>query len=203
VTFRSNTSKVGNGARSREPAHHAPGTAWSYFREDRSRYGRSAWLTERALWAIATYRLGQATLERDDWVSWVLLVPYAALSQLVRLLTNIEIPRTAQIGPGLRIAHGGPVIINAETTIGANCSLNVGVVLGTDGPDSSAAPTIGNDVRFGAHSIVIGTVTVGDGATIGALTLVRTDVPDRSRAVGVPARILPPKQYPVDDRRTS
>jgi serine acetyltransferase len=121
----------------------------------------------------------------------------------VRILTNIEIPRTAQIGPGLRIAHGGPVIINAETTIGANCSLNVGVVLGTDGPDGSAAPTIGNDVRFGANSMVIGAVTVGDGATIGALTLVRTDVPARSRAVGVPARILPPKPEVVDELGTS
>jgi serine O-acetyltransferase len=168
-------------------------SALSDFKQDRARYPRSAWLTEHTLWAVSVYRLGQATLEHRGLRKLLLLAAYAPLSQIVRVITSIEIPRTTSIGPGLRIMHGGPVVFSSYSTIGSHCSFNVGVILGSVDFDSHAAPTIGNDVVFGAYSMVIGRVTVGDGAFIGAMTLVRQDVPAGARAVGVPARILEPK----------
>jgi serine O-acetyltransferase len=167
-------------------------SALADFKRDRARYTRPAWVTEPSLWAVAVYRLGQATLERHDMLRLPLLALYLPLSQAIRLLTSIEIPRSTRIGPGLWIAHGGPVVMSAYSSVGSDCSFNLGAVLGSANYDSTAAPTIGNGVVFGAFAVVIGRVTVGDGAFIGAMTLVRTDVPPGARAVGVPARMLPP-----------
>jgi serine O-acetyltransferase len=169
-------------------------SALSDFKRDRARYPRWAWLTERPLWAVAVYRLGQATLEQRGVNKLVLLALYAPLSQIVRMLTSIEIPRSTPIGPGLRITHGGPVVISAYSRIGSDCSLNIGAILGSSHLDPEAAPTLGNSVIFGAFVVAIGKIHVGDGAFIGAMTLVRSDIPAGARAVGVPARILPPHE---------
>ncbi len=95
------------------------------------------------------------------------------------------------IGPGLIIQHGFATIIAARR-IGANCWVNQQVTIGHRGK-SGTGPVIGDDVSVYAGAKVLGDLTVGDGAQVGANAVVLDDVPPYHVAVGVPARVLPPK----------
>jgi hypothetical protein len=74
-------------------------SAIAAFRADRARYPRTAWLTEPSLWAVAVYRLGAMTLEPDLPLRPAFTAIYAVMFPIIRLLTLIELPRSATIGP--------------------------------------------------------------------------------------------------------
>jgi serine O-acetyltransferase len=97
---------------------------------------------------------------------------------------------SSKIGPGLFIQHGFATIV-AASELGANCWVNQQVTIGFDRPD--ARPVLGDNVSVHAGAKVLGAVHIGDGARIGANAVVREDVPAGYTAVGVPARLLPPK----------
>ncbi|HVJ97091.1 MAG TPA: serine acetyltransferase [Acidimicrobiia bacterium] len=97
---------------------------------------------------------------------------------------------SSEIGPGLFIQHGFATIVAARR-LGANCWVNQQVTIGFDAPDER--PVLGDGVSVHAGAKILGAVTIGDGARIGANAVVIHDVPAGSTAVGVPARILPPK----------
>lgn len=159
------------------------------WRKDKERYPKRAWLKEQSVWAIAIYRFGQwgDTLQSKilrrfiDRIYWLLF-------RITETLTGISITKSVVIGPGLRIWHFGNIFIHPLVQIGSGCTLRQGVTIGnrvTDGP----VPVIGNKVDFGAYAQVLGGVTIGDEAKIGAMSVVLTDVPPKATAVGVPARI--------------
>jgi serine O-acetyltransferase len=166
---------------------------------DRAHYPASAWATHRALWAIAAYRFAQASTRHPSILRPVTRALSTLLTLLARVATNIELPASAAIGPGLYIGHAGPIVVHANARIGRNCKMSVGVVVGSRG--DNRAPTLGDDVRLGAYAVVLGDVTVGDGACVGAMTLVIDDVPAGSTVGGVPARVL--KVAPAVDRAIS
>jgi serine O-acetyltransferase len=91
------------------------------------------------------------------------------------------------IGPGLFVSHGQGTILSAEH-IGANLQVHQGVTIGWD-YRGDRRPMIGDDVFIGAGAKVLGAVTVGNGARIGANAVVVCDVPPGATAVGVPARV--------------
>jgi serine O-acetyltransferase len=97
---------------------------------------------------------------------------------------------TSDIGPGLFIQHGFATIVAARR-VGANCWINQQVTIGFDRPGER--PVIGDRVGVYAGAKVLGNVTVGDGARIGANAVVVTDVPPGYTAIGVPAKCIPPK----------
>ena len=97
---------------------------------------------------------------------------------------------SSEIGPGLFIQHGFATIVAARR-VGANCWINQQVTIGFDRPDDR--PVIGDGVFIHAGAKVLGNVTVGDGARVGANAVVVSDVPAGYTAVGIPARMLPPK----------
>ena len=112
------------------------------------------------------------------------------ISQLARFLTGIEIHPGAKIGKGLFIDHGMGVVIGETAEIGDNVTMYHGVTLGGTGKEKGKRhPTIGNNVIIGTGAKVLGPVYVGDGAKIGAGSVVLCDVPGGSTAVGIPARI--------------
>jgi serine O-acetyltransferase len=92
------------------------------------------------------------------------------------------------IGPGLFISHGQGTVLAAER-IGANLQVHQGVTVGWD-YSGDRRPIIGDDVFIGAGAKVLGAVTIGQGARIGANAVVVCDVPAGATAVGVPARII-------------
>ena len=113
------------------------------------------------------------------------------ISQLARFFTGIEIHPGAKIGRGLFIDHGMGVVIGETTEIGDNVTIYHGVTLGGTGKDKGKRhPTIGNDVVIGCGAKVLGPITVGDGAKIGANAVVLKDVPTGVTAVGKAAKNL-------------
>ena len=117
-------------------------------------------------------------------------LPARIVSHLGRFLTGIEIHPGARIGRRFFIDHGAGVVIGETTEIGDDVLLYQGVVLGgVSLKKEKRHPTIGNNVMIGAGTIVLGPISIGNGAKIGAASLVVRDVPPNSVAVGVPARI--------------
>ena len=162
-------------------------SAWQV---DRSRYGKGAWLVQPSFWAVAVYRFGRWTMNAPLPVRGVAHALYFAAYSVVRLLTGIEIPRGANIGPGLLIHHFGGIVIHPQAQVGARCTMRQGVTLGTR-HESGYPPRLGSDVTLGAYAQVLGNISVGDGVTIGAMAVVLTDISPGRTAVGNPARVLP------------
>jgi serine O-acetyltransferase len=114
-----------------------------------------------------------------------------ATSHLGRLLTGIEIHPGAQIGRRVFIDHGMGVVIGETAEIGDDVTLYHGVTLGgTSWAKGKRHPTLGKGVVIGAGAKVLGPITVGDGAKIGANAVVVKDVPANAVVVGVPGRVV-------------
>ncbi len=104
-----------------------------------------------------------------------------------------EIHPAAKIGPGLCLVHSQKILIAEGVTIGKNARISHGVSIGGDtgrhGPESGW-PVIGDDVTIALDAIVLGPVTIGDGAVVGAQSLVVRDVPPHGVVAGSPARLV-------------
>ncbi len=112
------------------------------------------------------------------------------ISHLTRFLTGIEIHPGAVIGKGVVIDHGMGVVIGETAEVGDDVLIYMGVVLGgTTLTKGKRHPTIGTGVVLGSGSSVLGPVTVGEYARIGAGAVVVRDVPPGATVVGVPGRI--------------
>lgn len=113
------------------------------------------------------------------------------LSHINRALTGVEIHPGAKIGRRFFIDHGMGVVIGETSEIGDDVLLYQGVVLGgTTLEKKKRHPTIGNNVVIGAGAILLGAITVGEGARIGANSVVVSAVPPGATVVGVPGRVV-------------
>jgi serine O-acetyltransferase len=108
-----------------------------------------------------------------------------------RSFTGIEIHPEATIGEGLFIDHGMGVVIGETAEIGDNCSLTQGVTLGgTSNRREKRHPTLKNNVTVGAGAQLLGAITIGEYARIGAGSVVVTNVPAYATVVGVPGKVV-------------
>lgn len=106
-----------------------------------------------------------------------------------RAFTGIEIHPAAQIGQGLFIDHGSGVVIGETATIGDDVTLYQGVTLGGTGFQTGKRhPTVQDNVTIGSGAKLLGPITIGHGAKIGANSVVIADVPPNSTVVGNPGR---------------
>jgi serine O-acetyltransferase len=158
---------------------------------DLARYGmRRPFLKEQSIWAIWIYRWGRRVDRRPaGLVRKLYTAVYWLLFRLVETMTGVSLPKSARIGPGLRIWHFGGIFLHPDAVVGANCTLRQGVTIGNRHPDGPV-PVIGDDVEFGAYAQVLGGVRVGDHCRIGAMSVLLRDLPDGATAVGAPARII-------------
>ena len=133
--------------------------------------------------AHALYGLGLRTLAR-------------IVSHINRFITGIEIHPGARIGRRLFIDHGMGVVVGETAEIGDDVLIYHGVTLGgLSGQPGKRHPTIGDGVAIGSGAQVLGPITVGAGARIGANAVVVTEVPAGETVVGIPAR--PPQEHRV------
>jgi serine O-acetyltransferase len=113
------------------------------------------------------------------------------LGMFTRSVTNIEIHPAAQIGQGLFIDHGTGVVIGETAEIGDDVTLYQGVTLGGTGfATGKRHPTVQDNVTIGSGAKLLGPITVGHGAKIGANSVVITDVPPNTTVVGNPGHVV-------------
>jgi serine O-acetyltransferase len=155
-------------ARDRDPAARSVGTAeilssWA---------GVQALLAHRA--AHALYEVGVPLAPRT-------------IAFTSRAVTGIEIHPAATIGEDFFIDHGSGVVIGETAEVGDRVTLYQGVTLGGTGfARGKRHPTVQDDVTIGSGAKLLGPVTVGHGAKVGANTVVIEDVPANSTVVGNP-----------------
>jgi len=106
---------------------------------------------------------------------------------------NFEIPPNV-CGPGLSLAHRGPVIINPATRIGTNCRIHSCVNIGTSAGTHRDAPTIGDDVYIGPGAKLFGPIQVADRIAVAAQAVVNRSFTEPDITIGgIPARKLSEK----------
>ena len=118
------------------------------------------------------------------------------ISQFSRFLTGIEIHPKAKIGKNFFIDHGMGVVIGETSEIGDNVTIYHAVTLGGISPseesdnqrDIKRHPTLQNNVVIGSGAQVLGPITVGENAKVGANAVVTKDVPQNAVMVGIPAK---------------
>lgn len=134
--------------------------------------------------ALMLYRLA-----RMAHTHHVPLVP-SLLKGAIFLIYNSIVPFQATIGPASKLAHGGiGVVIHPDVRIGRNVLIGQGVTIGGRSK-RPGVPRIGDNVYIGAGARILGDLTVGSGSIIAANAVVTSDVPARSIAAGIPARIV-------------
>ena len=118
------------------------------------------------------------------------------ISQFSRFLTGIEIHPKAKIGKNLFIDHGMGVVIGETSDIGDNVTIYHMVTLGGISPsinsdnqrETKRHPTLQDNVVIGSGAQVLGPITIGKNAKIGANAVVTKDVPENGVMVGIPAK---------------
>ena len=142
--------------------------------------------------AVLLYRVGSALYDKG--------FPCSALAKLASrwnyLWNSCELSAHAKIGPGLHLPHPtgvvvGPIIAGRNLTILQSASIGL-----TDRSlsyqDRRNFPCLGDNITVGANASVLGSIVIGDGVLIGPNAVVFNDVPAGCRAVGNPARVIPP-----------
>jgi serine O-acetyltransferase len=131
--------------------------------------------------AILAHRVAHALHEAG--------VPVApmAVAYTSRAVTGVEIHPAARIGEDFFIDHGSGVVVGETAEIGDRVTLYQGVTLGGTGfARGKRHPTIEDDVTIGSGAKLLGPITVGQRAKVGANTVVIEDVPVDSTVVGNP-----------------
>ena len=131
--------------------------------------------------ALLAHRVAHAL-----WEAEVPLVP-RTIAYTSRSITGIEIHPAARIGTDFFIDHGSGVVIGETAEIGDRVTLYQGVTLGGTGfARGKRHPTLEHDVTVGSGAKLLGPVTVGENAKVGANTVVIENVPDHTTVVGNP-----------------
>jgi serine O-acetyltransferase len=155
-------------ARDRDPAARGVGTAEIL----------TGWAGVQALLA---HRVSHALHDAG-----VPLLP-TAIAYASRTVTGVEIHPAARIGADFFIDHGSGVVIGETAEVGDRVTLYQGVTLGGTGfARGKRHPTVQDDVTIGSGAKLLGPITVGHGAKVGANTVVIENVPPRSTVVGNP-----------------
>ncbi len=171
------------------PAEPKP-SLWTLLKEDFEAHDKD-W-TRPGFQALAVYRLG---VWRMKIGARPLRLPfsfaYQALFVAVRNFYGIELPYTAQIGRRVVFEHQHGIVVHGKTVIGDECIVRHGVTFGIRRLSSlHEAPVLGRGVNVGAGAKIIGAISVGDGAAIGANAVVLHDVPAGALVIGVPAKVV-------------
>lgn len=140
---------------------------------------------------VAVYRC--CNIGREIPVFRTLLFPLFALEKhRLSAKFGVGIATKMKIGRGFRIDHLHGIYLAADTEIGSNCNISCGVVFGNipRGIHKGVPERIGDGVYIGPDAKILGRVSVGDDAVIGANAVVTKSVPACASVMGVPARVV-------------
>lgn len=154
-------------------------------------YGSTSWqamlktCVTDGTFAMLMYRLMQ-------WSRRWRLVPIEMIcNKLNAIFGQCLIGRGAQFGPGFVLIHSQGVVINGSVRGGSHVYVEHQVTIGAE---RSQSPMLGSDIFIGAGAKIVGSVSIGDGARIGANAVVVDDVAAHTTVVGIPARAVRSRQ---------
>jgi serine O-acetyltransferase len=117
-------------------------------------------------------------------------IPAKCFALLNQICFGCDIARGARINGGLYLPHPNGIVIGEYVKIGRNCIIHQGVTLGARGEDHELSnPIVKDEVEIGTGAKILGKLTIGNYARIGANAVVLESVPDKGIAVGIPAKI--------------
>lgn len=171
-----------------EFAEHAVEDVGAVLKHDpAARHALEVVLSYPGLHALWMHRIAHAM-----WKRGLITVP-RVLANVNRSLTGIEIHPGARLGRRVFIDHGMGIVVGETATIGDDCLLYKGVVLGgTSLARKERHPTLGRAVVVGTNACVLGPIQIGDRAKIGSNSVVVRDVPEDATVVGVPGKVARP-----------
>lgn len=142
--------------------------------------------------AVAVHRFGVWRMSvRPKLLRAPLSLIYRALFRRCRNIYGVELPYSVRLGADVVVEHQGGIVVHGDSVIGDRCIIRQNVTLGIRRLDAKGdAPVLESDVDVGAGAVILGRVTIGAGAVIGANAVVLQDVPAGALAVGVPAKIV-------------
>ncbi len=150
-------------------------------------------LTLDGSWAMAVHRFGRRlrTMPPPAPLAAPCRLAWRMADFALGLLTGISIDPEAQIAPGFFVGHFVSVRIGAGVKIGRNCSISQMCTVEGAGPrPEENAPVLGERVFLGSGAKVIGKLRIGDGAVVGANSVVVEDVPDNGVVIGNPGVLV-------------
>lgn len=162
---------------------------WSLIREDLRTHDGS--LFEQGFWAVAVHRFGNWRMGiRWKFLRAPLTLIYRCLFKYVEWTCGITLPYTTRLGRRVRIWHHSGMVLHARS-IGDDVHIRHNTTFGVARRDENRAiPIIESGVDIGCGACVLGDVIVGQGSVIGANSVVLSDIPPFSVAVGAPAHVV-------------
>lgn len=162
---------------------------WELVREDLRTYDHD--LFAQGFWAVFWHRFGNWRMSvRPRLLRAPLTLVYLVMSKLLEWMAGIYLPYTVGLGRRVKLEHFGGMILVAEE-IGDDVIIRQNTTFGISGLNNlTGRPKIGDRVHIGAGAVVIGPVSLGPDAVIGANAVVTKDVSPGQVVGGVPARPL-------------
>jgi serine O-acetyltransferase len=176
-----------------------------WYRAANEHRGLLSVLGDRFFWVCANYRIGRwASQLRIPLIRTLARLAYGLLNLVVSTITSCDIRSGAKIGQRFLVHSSRGLLITKGVCIGDDCVVNSGVcIVNRANNRGEGVPVIGNGVRIGVGAKILGGITVGDGAVIGANAVVIQDVPAGHLAVGVPAQIKPLRRSDTSAERAT
>jgi len=157
--------------------------------EDFATYDRNP--VEPGLWGVVAHRIGRRSSQLASRPARVAAeATYQVMSTAVDWLWGIQVPRSVELGRRVRIWHHGCIVLNARS-IGSDVHIRQNTTFGPVRAGEGGLPVIEDRADIGSGACVLGDVTLGHDATVGANSVVLKDVPPHAMVLGVPARMVP------------
>jgi serine O-acetyltransferase len=162
---------------------------WALVREDLRTHDGN--IFEQGFWAVSVHRFGNWRMG----IRWKLLraplsLMYRCMYKQVEWMCGITLPYTTRLGRRVRIWHHSGMVLHARS-IGDDVHIRHNTTFGVARRDENRAiPIIESNVDIGCGVCVLGDVTIGRGSVIGANSVVLSDIPPFSIAVGAPAQVV-------------
>ena len=162
---------------------------WALVAEDFAVHGSS--LSSQGFWALFWHRFGNWRMSvRPKLLRAPLSLIYRIMFKACEWFCGISLPYTTRVGRRVCLEHFGGMVL-VPTSIGSDVTLRQNTTLGIPSRTALAArPVIEDQVDIGAGAVILGDITIGRGAIVGANAVVTKPVPSLAVVGGVPARLI-------------